>query len=102
MKMMSFKETVSKKISSLSWPVKLGLGLAIGSFLPWLLLLVLPFLNLSAANKAIGAGLLIALGEAMFWLGAILAGQEIVRRYRKQLIPHQLWKQICIKIRRKD
>jgi hypothetical protein len=70
----------------LSWITKLGIILAIGSVISWLLLLVLPFLPLSLTERAIpvpggfanvAAGLLV-MAEVMFWLGAILTGQEIV------------------------
>ena len=66
----------------------------IGSFLPWLCLPALPFLPLSASARALWAGLLLALAEAMFWGGALLAGQELARRYREQLKPRTLWKRL--------
>jgi hypothetical protein len=68
--------------------------LAIGSLLPWLLVLVLPFMPLSISNKALGTVLLLAAAEVMFWIGALLAGQEVVRRYRQQLNPRKLWKRL--------
>jgi hypothetical protein len=68
---------------------KVGLALALGSFGPWLLLLGLPFLPLSAAQKAMGAGGLLVLAEVMFWLGALLAGPAVVQRYRQ--VPGALW-----------
>jgi hypothetical protein len=61
---------------------KLGVGLAIASPVPWLLLLVLPFLPLSVAGRAIAGGGLLVVAEAMFWVGVMLAGQEVVRRSR--------------------
>jgi hypothetical protein len=85
---------MSQNPPRLTWIAKLGLVLAIGSFLPWLLVLGLPFLPLSISNKALGTLLLLVTAEAMFWLGALLAGQELVRRYRQQLNPRKLWKRI--------
>jgi hypothetical protein len=79
------------KSSRLSGWAKLGVGLAIGSFIPWLMLPVLPFLPLSVAQKAIGAGFLLGLAEVMFWAGVLLAGQEVVRRYRSKLKPRRIW-----------
>jgi hypothetical protein len=73
---------------------KLGIGLAIASPVPWLLLLVLPFLPLSVAGRAIAAGGLLVVAEAMFWVGVMLAGQEVVRRYRRRLGLKALWGRI--------
>lgn len=70
---------------------KLGIGLAIASPVPWLLLLILPFLPLSVTGRAIAAGGLLVVAEAMFWVGVMLAGQEVVRRYRRQLRLKALW-----------
>jgi hypothetical protein len=85
---------MSQKPARLSWMAQVGLGLAIGSVLPWLLLLGLPFLPLTGAQKALGAGGLLVLAEVMFWLGALLAGPAIVQRYRAKLHPKVLWKRI--------
>jgi hypothetical protein len=85
---------MSQKPARLSWMAQAGLGLAIGSVLPWLMLLGLPFLPLTVAQKAFGAGGLLILAEVMFWLGALLAGPAIVQRYRAKLQPQALWKRI--------
>jgi hypothetical protein len=85
---------MSQKPARLSWMAQAGLGLAIGSVLPWLMLLGLPFLPLTAAQKALGAGGLLVLAEVMFWLGALLAGPAMVHRYRAKLRPKALWKRI--------
>jgi hypothetical protein len=82
---------MAEKPLALNWVAKLGVGLAIGSFIPWLLLLVLPFLPLSVGQKAIGVGILLAVAEVMFWVGVVLAGQEVVRRYRKKLRLGRFW-----------
>lgn len=80
---------------------KLGIVLAIGSVIPWLLLLVLPFLPGSLTEQAIaGAGLLV-LAEVMFWVGAVLAGHEVVGRGRQKLKLKALWKRIGDRIRRR-
>jgi hypothetical protein len=83
-----------KAPSPLTWLAKLGMGLVIGSFVPWLMLPVLPFLPFSVGQKAIAAGLMVGLAEVMFWLGVVLAGQEIVRRYREKLKLRRIWDRI--------
>jgi hypothetical protein len=82
---------MSEKSLRLTWIAKFGVGLAIGSFIPWLLLPVLPFLPLTGTQKAIGAGFLLGLAEVMFWAGVLLAGQEVVRRYRSRFKPRRIW-----------
>jgi hypothetical protein len=79
---------------------KIGLGLALGSVLPWLMLPVLPFLPLPATQKAMGAGGLLVLAEVMFWVGALLAGPAIVQQYRQALHPRALW-QCCRRLWRR-
>jgi hypothetical protein len=79
---------------------KLGIILAIASVIPWLLLLVLPFIPLSLTERAIGAAGLLVLAEVMFWVGALLAGHEMVQRFRQKLNPKALWKMIVDRVRR--
>ncbi|MEA5531541.1 transporter suffix domain-containing protein [Dolichospermum sp. UHCC 0684] len=65
---------------------KLGLGLIIISFLPWLIIAVIvPFLPISLAQKAILVPVLLVLAEVLFWLGALLVGKEVVQKYRRYL-----------------
>jgi hypothetical protein len=82
---------MSNKPLPLTWIAKLGVGLAIASFIPWMLLPVLPFLPLSVGEKAMAAGILLGLAEVMFWLGVVLAGQEVVRRYREKVRLGRIW-----------
>ncbi|MBC5798255.1 MAG: transporter suffix domain-containing protein [Sphaerospermopsis kisseleviana] len=65
---------------------KLGLVLIIVSFLPWLAIaLILPFLPLAVAQKAILVPALLVFAEIVFWLGALLVGKEVIQRYRRYL-----------------
>jgi hypothetical protein len=84
----------------LSRIAKLGLFLAIGSVIPWLLLLVLPFLPLPLAERAMLAAGLLVMAEVMFWVGAVLAGQEVVRRFRQKLNPKAVWNRMGDRVRR--
>jgi hypothetical protein len=76
---------MSDKPLPLTWVAKLGVGLAIGSFIPWCLLPVLPFLPLPVGQKAIAAGLMVGGAEVMFWVGVVLAGKAVIQRYRGKL-----------------
>ncbi len=65
---------------------KLGLVLIIISFLPWLIIAVIvPFIPISLAQKAILVPALLVLAEVLFWLGALLVGKEVVQKYRRYL-----------------
>jgi hypothetical protein len=84
----------------LSRIAKLGIVLAIGSVIPWLLLLVLPFLPLSLTERAMLVAGLLVMAEVMFWVGAVLAGQEVIRRFRQTLNPKALWKMMVDRVQR--
>jgi hypothetical protein len=63
---------------------RLGLILIVLSFLPWVAIpLVVPFLPLSAAQKAISVPVLLVLAEIFFWLGLLLVGKQVAQRYRQ-------------------
>jgi hypothetical protein len=60
---------------------KVGIAFIVLSFVLWILIPVIPFLSLSGAVKtAIVSGLFIG-GEVFFWLGALLAGKDIVKTF---------------------
>jgi hypothetical protein len=50
-------------------------------------LLGLPFLPLPGPTRLALAPLLVAVGEATFWIGGALLGKEVVMRYRRYLDP---------------
>ena len=63
---------------------KLGLGLIIISFLPWLIIaIIVPFLPISLGQKGLLIPALLILAEVLFWLGALLVGKEVVQKYRR-------------------
>ncbi|MEO3706237.1 transporter suffix domain-containing protein [Trichormus azollae] len=71
---------------------KLGLFLIIISFLPWLAIaIILPFIPLSVAQKALLVPALLVFAEVIFWLGVLLVGKEVVQRYRRYLNFRYLW-----------
>jgi hypothetical protein len=84
----------------LSQIAKLGITLAIASIIPWLLLLVLPFLPLSLTERAMLVAGSLVIAEVMFWVGVVLAGQEVVRQFRQNLNPKALWKMIVDRVQR--
>lgn len=60
---------------------KTGIIFVILSFVLWILIPIIPFLSFSGGVKtAIVSGLFIG-GEVFFWLGALLAGKDIVKKF---------------------
>lgn len=69
---------------------KIAVALVILSCLLYAGLLGLPFLGAGASTKAgVACGLVVS-GESVFWLGTLIAGRELMRRYRAKLWP-QRW-----------
>lgn len=74
---------------------KLGLGLIVASFLPWLaIVLIVPLLPLSIAQKALIVPLLAVGAEVLFWLGLLLVGKVAAQKYRRYLSLGYLWQQL--------
>ena len=70
---------------------KLGLGLIVGSFLPWLaIVLIVPLLTLSITQKAIIVPVLLVVAEVLFWLGLQMVGKVATQKYRRYLSPSYL------------
>ena len=64
---------------------KLGLGLIIVSFVPWLAILFVPSLALTLAQKAALVPSLAIIAEVIFWLGVLIVGKEAAQKYRQYL-----------------
>ncbi|MEA5553189.1 transporter suffix domain-containing protein [Anabaena cylindrica UHCC 0172] len=65
---------------------KLGLVLIIVSFFPWLAIaIIIPFLPISVAQKALLIPALLVLAEIIFWFGILLVGKEVAQRYKRYL-----------------
>lgn len=55
---------------------RIGVGLMASSIVPWLLLPLVPFLPLTAAQAGALAGALLVSAELVFWPGLALAGKD--------------------------
>jgi hypothetical protein len=76
---------------------KIGLVLIIASCLLWMVILFVPLLPWSIAEKAVAVTSLIAISEVIFWLGILLAGKELAHRYRRQINPIEWWRKLTRK-----
>ncbi|WP_088041370.1 transporter suffix domain-containing protein [Bacillus sp. EAC] len=76
--------------------------LVFGSFIPYLLIFALPFLKISGSFKAVLIGVLVILGEGMFWVGGILVGKDVMANYRKKMNPARWFKHKKNKVKQED
>jgi hypothetical protein len=73
---------------------KLGLGLIVVSFMPWLAIFFVPSLALTLAQKAALVPILVIIAEVMFWLGVLIVGKEAAQKYRQYLNIVTWWRQL--------
>jgi hypothetical protein len=61
---------------------RIGIVLIIASFVLYGLIFAVPFVGVSHSIKAGIVTALVVLGEATFWVGGLLVGREVVKKYR--------------------
>ena len=70
-----------------------AITLIIVAFLLWGGTLIVPFINiLGTAEKAAVIGTMLIAGEAILWVGVLIAGSEVMKRYRHKLSPKNWFK----------
>lgn len=80
----------------------LGLGLIVFSFLPWVVVALLPVLSLPVGQKALLVPVLAVMAEVAFWLGLVLVGKEAAAKYRRYFSPRYLWKRLSGLLRKQQ
>ncbi len=74
---------------------KLGLGLIIVSFVPWVAICaVVPLLAITLAQKAALVPVLAIIAEVLFWLGILIVGKEAAKKYKQYLNLLALWRRL--------
>lgn len=61
---------------------RLGMLLIILSFTFYGILLLVPFAPFSAGRKVILSSILVVLGEASFWIAALILGKELIKNFK--------------------
>ena len=61
---------------------RLGMLLIILSFAFYGILLLVPFAPFSAGWKVILSSILVVLGEASFWIAALILGKELIKNFK--------------------
>ncbi len=70
-----------------NWKIKLGLILVIVSIPIFLVLPLIPFLELETNVKVTLATVLLIVAEVVFWSGGLLLGKELFTKYKSYLNP---------------
>ncbi len=70
----------------------LGFGLLALALLTWVLIPVVLLLPLPVGQKGWTTAALLVVGEAAFWVSAVLLGREVVRRYRSYIDPRRFFR----------
>lgn len=66
---------------------RIAIVLVVLSFVLYGLIFAVPFLPLSIAHKAVAIPILVATGEATWWIGVALVGKQVISKYRRYLNP---------------
>ena len=61
---------------------RLGMLLIILSFAFYGIILLVPFAPFSAGRKVILSSILVVLGEASFWIAALILGKELIKNFK--------------------
>lgn len=79
--------SVSPEQEKSSLALKIGMTLIIFSIALYGVIFSLPFVSIHVSTKLTLTPILIIVSEIVFWVGGILAGKEVVNRYRQYLNP---------------
>lgn len=71
---------------------KWGIVLLIICVVAFLAIPVVPFLSIGNGAKVTIAAVLFVIGEATFWVGALLVGKELLAKYTSRLNPKNWFK----------
>ena len=86
----AIQEGVNK--SSHNWQMRIGIGLMVICIPFFLLIPVIPFLNLDSKTKVGISTALLVVGEILFWVGGLLVGKELLTKYKSSLNPKNWFK----------
>lgn len=76
-----------EKLNKKNFQARLGIFLMIFSGVFFGLSFVIPMLGLEAKTKVIGVAASLILMEVVFWLGGLLVGKELFKKYKSYLNP---------------
>lgn len=75
-----------------NWKIKLGIILMIICIPFFLLIPIIPFLELDNKTKLTVSTVLLIIGELLFWSGGLLVGKELFTKYKSYFNPKNWFK----------
>jgi len=70
-----------------NWKIRLGIGLMIACIPFFLIIPVIPFLELENSTKITLSTISLIIGEILFWSGGLLLGKELFSKYKSYFNP---------------
>lgn len=70
-----------------NWKIRLGVGLMIVSIPFFLIIPVIPFLDMENSSKVTWSTVSLVIGEILFWAGGLLLGKELFTKYKSYFNP---------------
>ena len=70
-----------------NWKIRLGVGLMIVSIPFFLIIPVIPFLDMENSSKVTWSIVSLVIGEILFWAGGLLLGKELFTKYKSYFNP---------------
>jgi hypothetical protein len=71
----------------MKWQLRLGIILIIACIPFFLIIPVIPFLDLENKIKITASTVSLVIGEVLFWSGGLLVGKELFTKYKKYMNP---------------
>lgn len=71
------------------WRIRVGFALVVIACLLWGLLFVIPLLPITTGQKAFWWLASLIAAEVLFWVGAVVAGPAVIRKYRRWIDPRR-------------
>ena len=75
-----------------NWIIRLGIFLIILCIPFFLIIPIIPFLEIETKTKITLSTISLIIGEVMFWVGGIMVGKELFRKYKSYFIPKNWFK----------
>jgi hypothetical protein len=85
-----------------NWKMRLGVILMIASFAPFLSIPLVPFLHVTSAVKVTITTILVVSGEVLFWGGGLLAGKELLTKYKAYLNPKNWFRRKAVVVQEEE
>ncbi len=70
-----------------NWKIRLGVGLMIVCIPFFLIIPVIPFLDMENSSKVTWSTVSLVIGEVLFWSGGLLLGKELFTKYKSYFNP---------------